>query len=277
MTPVRGMGTRPGAKSQGPQVGEGSYPRSTVAVRSYGRWGTEPRTRRRQQGSRSSLPIPIRLLYLGDVYGRGTPEEFETNYEPTYGRLAALTAPTPGNHDAPLADHGYNPYWEDALGAPTPAYYTFRVSGWEILSLNSETDHEPGSRQLRWLHRQVATGGDCRIAFWHRPRFSAGLDHGDQSDVDPLWNALRGHARIVLNSHEHDMQRFRPRGGITEFVSGAGGASLYGVDESDPRLRFSNDSRYGALRLELRPQQAHYSFVTAAGEVLDRGNVSCDR
>ena len=71
------------------------------------------------------------------------------------------------------------------------------------------------------------------------------------------------------------MQRFRPRGGITEFVSGAGGASLYGIDESDPRLRFSNDSQYGALRLELRPRQARYSFVTAAGEVLDRGSISC--
>src|SRR5687767_11260444 len=40
-----------------------------------------------------------RLLYLGDVYPNGTAHDFETNYEPTYGALAALTAPTPGNHD----------------------------------------------------------------------------------------------------------------------------------------------------------------------------------
>jgi hypothetical protein len=73
------------------------------------------------------------------------------------------------------------------------------------------------------------------------------------------------------------MQRFRPRGGITEFVSGAGGASLYGIDESDPRLRFSSDSQYGALRLELGSQRAEYSFVTVAGEVLDQGSVSCRR
>ena len=71
------------------------------------------------------------------------------------------------------------------------------------------------------------------------------------------------------------MQRFRPRGGITELISGAGGALLTSVEESDPRLRFSNDSQYGALRLELRPQHADYSFVTVAGEVLDRGDVSC--
>lgn len=58
-------------------------------------------------------------------------------------------------------------------------------------------------------------------------------------------------------------------------LSGARGASLYHIDESDPSLGFSNDSQYGALRLVLRPQHAHYSFVTAAGRVLDRGNVSC--
>lgn len=217
---------------------------------------------------------PDRLLYLGDVYDRGTAEEFERNYEPTYGALAALTAPTPGNHDGPLAEQGYIPYWEEALGAPTPPYYAFRVSGWQVLSLNSEIDHEPGSPQLRWLRRQVAAGGDCRIAFWHRPRFSAG-HHGDQGDVEPLWDTVRGHARIVLNGHDHEMQRFRPRGGSTELISGAGGAALSSVDESDPRLRFSNDSEYGAVRLELRPQHADYSFVTVAGEVLDRGDVSC--
>jgi hypothetical protein len=220
---------------------------------------------------------PDRLLYLGDVYDRGTAEEFETNYEPTYGALKEVTAPTLGNHEAGLADQGYDPYWEEVWGTSTPPYYAFRVSGWQVLSLNSEIDHEPGSPQLRWLERQVATGGNCRIAFWHRPRFSAGLDHGDDSDVASLWKAVRGRARIVLNGHEHDMQRLSPRGGTTEFVSGAGGRSLYGIDESDPRLRFSDDSQYGALRLKLRPREARHSFVSVAGEVLDRGSISCRR
>jgi acid phosphatase type 7 len=218
---------------------------------------------------------PDRLLYLGDVYDDGSAEEYQTNYEPTYGALKEVTAPTVGNHEADLAGEGYDPYWQEVWGTSTPPYYTFRVSGWQVLSLNSEIDHEPESPQVRWLERQVATGGNCRIAFWHRPRFSAGLDHGDAPDVAPLWRAVRGRARIVLNGHEHDMQRFRPQGGITEFVSGAGGKSLYEVDESDPRLRFSNDSDYGALRLKLRPREARYSFVTAAGQVLDRGSISC--
>lgn len=218
-----------------------------------------------------------RLLYLGDVYPEGTPADYEENYTPNYGRLAARTAPTVGNHEAPMADQGYYPYWERALGTAPPPYYSFRVSGWQILSLNSEIDHDVGSPQLRWLDRALAPGGNCRIAFWHRPRFSAGTHHGDVSHVAPFWNALEGHAKIVLNGHEHAMQRFRSRAGITEFISGSGGAGLSPVVEGDPRLRFSNDSRYGALRLKLRRRRADYSFVTSSGRVLDKGTITCRR
>jgi len=217
-----------------------------------------------------------RLLYLGDVYPEGTATDYQENYTPNYGRLAARTAPTVGNHEAPMADQGYYPYWERALGTALSPYYTFRVSGWQILSLNSEIDHDLGSPQLRWLDRALAPGGNCRIAFWHRPRFSAGT-HGDVSHVAPFWNALEGHARIVLNGHDHAMQRFRPRAGITEFISGSGGADLSPVVEGDPRLRFSNDSRYGALRLKLRRGRADYSFVTSSGRVLDKGTITCRR
>jgi predicted phosphodiesterase len=216
-----------------------------------------------------------RFLYLGDVYEHGTAEAFETEYEPTYGQLAARTAPTTGNHEALLAEEGYGPYWEEQLGAPTPPYYAFRISGWDVLSLNSEIDHDRGSPQVKWVRRQVAPGGDCRIAFWHRARFNAGVEAGDQPDLQPLWEAVRERARIVISGHEHNMQAFRVRGGITELVSGAGGAELHGVNASDPRLLFGNDSEWGALRLKLRPRHASYAFVSSEGDVLHRGRVSC--
>jgi hypothetical protein len=102
---------------------------------------------------------------------------------------------------------------------------------------------------------------------------SAGT-HGDQADVQPLWDALRGHATIVLGGHDHDMQRLRPRDGMTEFVSGAGGHLHYRV-AADPRLAFSNDTDYGALRLDLRPGVAQYAFVDTHGHVLDSGTLRC--
>jgi len=225
---------------------------------------------------------PDRFLYLGDVYGPtllslvrgdGTAADYRRRYAPLYGALAPRTAPTPGNHEWPQRGDGYEPYWRAVTGRTPPAWYGLRVAGWTLLSLNSEAPHGRGSAQLRWLARRVARPGTCRLAFWHRPRFSAG-HHPDDPGLAPLFDALRGHAALVVNGHDHDMQRFRPIGGITEVVSGAGGHSHYEV-HADPRLAFSDDRTYGALRIDLRPGRARLRFVAADGRVLDDSVVRC--
>jgi hypothetical protein len=219
---------------------------------------------------------PDRLLYLGDVYERGTAGDFRDHYAPSFGRLARITAPTPGNHDWPRHPGGYDPYWQHALARPrAAAWYAFRAGGWTILSIDSETDHDSGSPQLRWLRSQLRAPGTCRIAFWHRPRYSAGTHHGDDADMAPVWDALRGHAAIVLSGHEHDMQRLHPIDAMTSFVSGAGGHSHYALHRDDPRLAFGDDRDDGALRLRLRRGSASYAFVTADGRVLDAGTLRC--
>jgi hypothetical protein len=143
-----------------------------------------------------------------------------------------------------------------------------------LLSLNSEDLHGESSAQVSWLRSRLQAPGDCRLAFWHRPRFSDG-EHGDAPDMAPVWDALRGHAVLVLSGHDHGMQRFKPMDGITELISGAGGHGLYSINRDDPRLRFANDSTYGALRLQLRPGFADYAFVDTDGRTLDSGSVSC--
>lgn len=230
----------------------------------------------RAVAARIAAGHPDGLLYLGDVYERGTEADFRNKYATTYGQLAPITAPTPGNHDWPRHTSGYDPYWSRALRrAETSAWYAFRAGGWTILSINSETDHAPGSPQLRWLQSRLRKPGTCRIAVWHRPRYGAGLQHGDAPDMAPVWDALRGKAAIVLNGHEHSMQRLRPIDGITTLVSGAGGHSHHELSTADPRLAFGDDRRYGALRLRLREGVARYAFVTDAGRVLDSGTVRC--
>ena len=217
---------------------------------------------------------PAAFLYLGDVYEYGTRSDFARNYAGVYGPLDGITLPTPGNHDWPQHAAGYDPYWARVTGRATPPYYAVSAAGWRILSLNSETDHSSSSAQVAWLRRQLRAPGTCRLAFWHRPRFSAGL-HGDQTDVAPLWNALRGHAVLVLNGHEHDMQRMRIRAGITELVAGAGGRGHYPLNAADPRLAWSDASHDGAVRITLEPGRARFAFVATDGSVLQRGAVRC--
>ena len=218
---------------------------------------------------------PARLLYLGDVYPHGTAGDYARNWSPVYGRLARRIEPTPGNHEWGARRVGYFPYWRRVKGRPQPQWYRFRLAGWEILSLNSEAPHGAGSRQLRWLRAALRRGGTCRLAFWHRPRFSAGRVHGDGPDIAPFWNALRGRGRLVLAGHDHDMQRFKTRDGLTQYVSGAGGHVRYAL-RRDPRLAFGRADVSGALRLVLRPGHATLEFRSVDGRVLDRSSAACE-
>jgi hypothetical protein len=154
-------------------------------------------------------------------------------------------------------------------------WYRLDVAGWEIISLNSQASHSPRSSQVRWLRRVMRRRtGTCRLAFWHRPRFGSGTVHGDAPDVGPLWRAVRGHARLVVNGHEHNMQRHRRRDGMTELVAGAGGAVFHGL-RRDRRLAFGRANRRGALRLVLRPGRARIEFRDARRRLLDSSTVRC--
>jgi hypothetical protein len=219
-------------------------------------------------------PRPDRMLFLGDVYDHGTAADFARNYDPLWGRLAAITEPTSGNHDWPNRRTGYDPYWRAKKGRAYPRWSRFSIGGWEVLDLNSEAPHQRGSPQLRWLARALRAPGNCRIAFWHRPRFSAGL-HGDQSDMAPVYSALSGHASAVISGHDHDLQRLRRREGLVQYVAGAGGRGRYKIDDGYPGLAWGRDDVDGALRIVLKPGHAAFEFTDADGHLLDRSRVSC--
>ena len=216
---------------------------------------------------------PDRVLYLGDVYERGTAGEFRTRFAAVYGDLVQRMWPTPGNHEWPNRERGYARFWRLVRGKPLPSYYAREAGGWQVLSANSE---QPRSReQLAWLRRQAARGGNCRLVFMHRPRLNAGKHRGEQRRVAGLWDAVAGGARIVVSGHDHNLQRFEPVDGTVQYVSGAGGEEHYDVDEDDPRLAFSDDHSFGGLRIELRPGTAELSFFATDGTELDRSSVTC--
>jgi hypothetical protein len=217
-----------------------------------------------------------RFLYLGDVYEYGTATDFALNYVPLFGRFASRTAPTPGNHEWPHRYDGYYPYWSSVRGSPPPDYYAFSIGGWQLLSLNSEADHGLQSPQLAWLRRKISRTpkfGNCRLAFWHRPRFSGG-PHGNQPDVDPLWQAVRRKARLTLHGNDHNYQRFRTRDGVVEVIAGTGGRSVYPVDRK-PALLAATYDVFGALRLRIHNGLAELAFVSRGGAVLDHKGVRC--
>jgi hypothetical protein len=217
---------------------------------------------------------PDRVIYLGDVYDDGTRAEFQTNFAAIYGDLVERMWPTPGNHEWANRAEGYAPFWREVLGERLPYHYAREAGGWEVLSANSETPDDP--RQLAWLRRRTAAGGNCRIAFWHHPRLNAGRHGGEVEEVEPLWDAVAGRTAIVLSGHDHNLQRFEPVDGTAQYISGAGGRSRYAVDDEDPRLAFADDGTEGALRIALTPGRAELRFVAADGTILDTSTVTCE-
>jgi len=218
-----------------------------------------------------------RLLYLGDVYEQGTAEEYRTHYAPSFGRFFAKTSPTPGNHEWDTRAEGYDPYWGQR--APRTAgghYYSFDYAGWHIVSLNSEESRSETSPQLDWLRRDLAgRSGTCTLAFFHKPRYSAGPSPKSNDVFEPFWAALAGKATLALSGHDHNYQRLRPERGITQFIVGTGGRTQYEADKADPRLLAVDDTSDGALRMVLAPGQADFAYVTADGVRRDAGSLAC--
>jgi len=212
---------------------------------------------------------PREVLVLGDnQYPTGSLAAYRSKYDHTpWGRLKPITNPVPGNHEyATPRAAGYFAYF----GHP-PAYYAYDAGcGWRGYALNSEIGLGP---QIAWLRRDLAAHrGAAVLAYWHRPRWSSGTEHGSDPAMQPFWTTLAGRAGVVLNGHEHNYERFAPIGHLREFVAGTGGSSSYpfGRPAAGSQRRIAHTP--GVLRLDLQPHGAYrWAFLDTAGAVLDRG------
>jgi len=232
---------------------------------------------------------PNLMLYLGDVYEKGSPSEFYNWYgtdQTFFGRFRAITDPTIGNHEyengmAP----GYFDYWDNI-----PHYYSYNAAGWHFISLDSNSQFGQtgsSSAQYQWLAQDLAANsGSCTIAYFHHPVYSVG-PQGDTASLQPIWSLLTTHGvQLVLTGHDHSYQRWKPldstgaldSSGTAQIVVGTGGHAIQGFVRSDKRLAIGYDTSpqaYGALRIELLPEGASYQFVNITGATLDSGLISC--
>jgi len=253
--------------------------------------GDEPSEGSCQQLATSDLlvrNVPWTVLTLGDnQYDDGELGEFRRSYAASWGRVKAITRPTPGNHDYHVTGAaGYHAYFGPLAGSPHEGYDSFDVGAWHLIALNSNCEAvgcDEGSAQERWLREDLAAHpGACTLAYWHHPRFSSG-DHGNDPSVDAFWRALfEAGADVVLNGHDHTYERFAPQdpdqaadpNGIREFVAGTGGKSLYGFDDPVPNSQV-RISTFGILELTLRADGYDWRFVSLTGTVEDAGSGSC--
>lgn len=226
--------------------------------------------------------IPGTVFTTGDnAYDSGTYTQYINCYKPTWGLFKGRTKPVPGNHE--YATSGATGYF-DYFGVPR--YYAYNLGAWRIYALNSEINTSSTSAQVQWLKNDLAANRKkCVLAYWHRPRWSSGTEHGSDAKVQPLWQVLaNAHAELVINGHEHNYERFRQMNangqfaapGMREFVVGTGGRSLYrfGTILSNSVKHSSNT--YGVLKLTLYSDRYDWQFIPVAGQTFaDSGTGYC--
>jgi acid phosphatase type 7 len=204
---------------------------------------------------------------------------------------------------------GYYTYFGAAAGDPSEGYYRWSLAEWTMFVLNSGAidytrtgggSAEPddcwpvscaaGSDQETWLRDELESLPDdaCVLAYWHHPRYSSGYggDHKDYVETAAMYEALhdRG-AELLLVGHAHNYERFVPMDadnrldpvtGITEFVVGTGGRSLFdnpGPARADSAQLYTD--AFGVQELTLKPGGWSSRFVTETGEVRDETSGTC--
>lgn len=220
--------------------------------------------------------IPGTVFTLGDnAYPRGSIDDFERCYGPSWGRHRARTRPSVGNHEYRTQGAvGYFAYYGPAAGSPGRGWYAYTLGTWRVLVLDSD-EHADAAAQLQWLRAELAgTDARCTLAYWHHPLYSSGR-HGAHPHVRPYWDALHAHgAEIVLGAHDHHYERFAPQTpdgkvdrerGIVQFVVGTGGAPLRRPRDPEPHSVVRFHDVHAVLRLELEEDGYRFELVGVDG------------
>ena len=234
---------------------------------------------------------PDVAVTLGDnQYSSGTLAQYLASYDLQWGRFKDTTRPSPGNHEWKTANaQGYKDYFGRAFLSNGGTWYSFDLGEWHVVSLDSQClsigGCGPGTPVHSWLQQDLAADDHaCTLAYWHKPRFSSGANHGSDTSSQPFWDllGLEG-AEIVLNGHEHNYERFAPQTplgvasetGIRQFVVGTGGNCCYpfgsAIANSEVRI---TDTR-GILELTLAATSYSWRFIAVGGAVLDSGTGAC--
>jgi hypothetical protein len=193
--------------------------------------------------------------------------------------------PVPGNHEykTPNAE-GYFKYFGARAGDPKKGWYSFDLGAWHFIAHNTNSGCstvacDAASEQVKWLREDLTEHRNrCTLAFFHHPRFSSGIAHGDFTGGEAIWQTLTQFgADVVLNGHEHFYERFEPIAGMQEFLVGTGGIGHYEMSPFAREHSVVRDAEaFGVLEMTLKPGAYDFRFVSVApSKFADSGSGTC--
>jgi acid phosphatase type 7 len=263
--------------------------------------GTSNACRQREVSDLLVAMNPAAVLSLGDnQYYCGGLAAFQQVYDPTWGRLKAITHPVVGNHEylqsggtgcnsTNAGAAGYFNYFGTAAGTPGQGYYSFDIGAWHLIAINSNCTDAGGcsasSPQAQWLAADLAAHSNmCTLAYWHIPLFSSGGRAA--SNTRSIWAQLyAAGVDVVLTGHDHIYERFARQtdagvrddhAGIREFVVGTGGANHTSLVTTAPNSEVRDTKSFGVLKMTLHPDRYDWQFQAEGnGTLSDHGSETC--
>ena len=219
------------------------------------------------------------VIMLGDnIYDEATADayhrKFELPYKPFLDDGVDFYAVI-GNHDDPNQPN-YAPFH---MGGKR--YYTFKPKPPLLARLTSNDvqffmiDTENVDRaQRNWLQREMSrSAARWKIPVFHRPIYTSGRyslwAYLTRSSLESTF--IANGVRFVLSGHEHFYERIKPQGGITYFISGAGGSLRARDIRPSSRMAVGFDRDYSFMLWEIAGDEAYYQSISRTGESVDAG------
>lgn len=214
-----------------------------------------------ENGDASTIDANIGQYYHDYIYP----------YKGTYGSGASTNKffPSLGNHDWKTTNA--QPYI-DYFGLPgNERYYDFVKGSVHFFVIDSDT-HEPdgisptGTQGL-WLKNKLSTSSSTwKVVYFHHAPYSSSTNHGSYTPM--RWPFKEWGADVVLSGHDHTYERLNVDG-VTYFVNGAGGASLYALGTPISGSEFSYNAQHGAMLVEADSQTMSFKFYNKSNVLID--------
>ncbi len=234
-------------------------------------------------------------LHLGDAVHSGgicsgrdsSWNQYISAYFALYRKSLAVVPfyPCVGNHELNNGSCGYQAYtdvYHLPLGAPSgdeEEYYSFDWGNAHFVALDTNQNCRPGSPQYEWLVADLHSSKQFwKFVFSHHPPYSSGRHGSDLSlraNLAPVFEAYG--VNVALTAHDHHYERTCPildnvcrtpsEGAVVYYVTGGGGAPLYGVDME--WFTAHAESLHHFLLVELGSCHLTIDAIDAEGTVFD--------
>ena len=227
---------------------------------------------------------PSVVFTAGDnAYDSGTLNEYNTLYQPSWGRFKSKTKPTAGNHDYYNGDttgNGYFDYYNGVgvqngiAGERGKGYYSWDVGEWHFIALNTMNYASIFGDQLNWLQADLnANTKPCTAVYFHHPLWSTGYYNSNPSMQAAYDKMYAAKVDLLLVGHDHNYQRSKKinasgqpaADGFRQVLVGTGGRNFYSFRTTNTNIaEVGNDKTWGVLKLTLSSTSYVADFVPVA-------------